>query len=41
MDVNHVLLDPRSAIILSLTGCNPEVTERRISLKRGIKDDKR
>ena len=38
MDVNNVLLDTRSAIIISLTDCKPEVTER-ISLRRGIKDE--
>ena len=39
MDVSNVLLDTRSAIIISLTDCKPKVTER-ISLRRGIKDEK-
>ena len=33
-----MLLDTRSAIIISLTDCKPKVTER-ISLRRGIKDE--
>ena len=39
MDVSNVLLDTRSAIIISLTDCKPKVTER-ISLRTGIKDEK-
>ena len=39
VDVSNVLLDTRSAIIISLTDCKPKVTER-ISLRRGIKYEK-
>ena len=39
VDVNNVLLDTRSAIIISSADCKPKVTER-ISLRTGIKDEK-
>ena len=41
VDVSNVSVDTGSAIIISLTECKPEVTEKRISLRKCINNGNR